>query len=204
MIKEAIDLFLNQFPELTEEEKKELATKLNVQSFNRKDNIQQVGKVPTNCFFVLKGLVREYKMVDGVEKTVEFYSEVLPAIPSECYMKNIPSDTFLECVEDSLLIVGNHEDESNSIEEFPVLQGIMMQMAEEEWIKATKRLSTFKIQSPEKRYLHFLEERGELINRVSDSQIASHLGITPESLSRIKRRLFTKGKSKINTLTPEK
>ncbi|MGH1386202.1 Crp/Fnr family transcriptional regulator [Kordia sp.] len=196
MSKEAIDIFLAQFSELTENEKKELATKLTTKSFNKKNVVQELGKIPTHCFFVLKGLVRECKIVDGIEKTVEFYSESHPAIPSECYMKKIPSDTFLECVEDSLLFIGDHDNESKSIEDIPALKTIMMRMAEEEWIKAAKKLATFKIQSPEKRYLSFLEERSDLKNRVSGIHIANYLGITPESFSRIKKRLIQKEKKR--------
>lgn len=196
MVKDAINIFLEQFPELSENEKKQLAAKLNAQSFKKKKNIQEVGKIPAYCFFVLKGLIREYKIVDGIEKTVEFYSESHPAIPSECYMKKIPSDVFLECVEDSLVIIGDHENEAKSMEDIPALKNIVMQMAEDEWIKAAKKLSTFKIQSPEKRYLNFLEERNDLRNRVSEAHVANYLGITPESLSRIKKRLILKEKQR--------
>ena len=192
MVKEEVGFFLEQFSELTEKEKKELATKLNVKRFNKKDYLQKIGEIPLNCFFVLKGLVREYHVIDEMEKTTEFYSESHPAIPSECFMKNTPSNTFLECLEDSLIMLGDSENEAKSIEEFPALQGIISQMAEEEWMKASKKLALFKIQSPEKRYLNFLDERKDLQNRVSDAKIASYIGVTPESLSRIKKRLLAK------------
>lgn len=196
MNKKIIDLFLLRFPILTENEKNELATKLNVQSFKKKEIIQEEGKVPQKCFFVLKGLVKQYEILDGIKKTTEFYSESHQAISSDCYLKSIPSDIFLECVEDSILIVGEQEYDSKLIKEFPALQSIMMQMMEEEWLKTKKRLSTFKILSPEKRYLDFLEERSDLKNRVSNSQIASYIGIAPESLSRIRKRLLTTKKKK--------
>lgn len=195
MITKEIELFLQKFLVLTENEKKELAKKMNVQGFKKKTILQEEGKIPQKCFFVLKGLVKLYEIVDGIKKTTDFYSEFHPAISSDCYFKNIPSEIFLECVEDSLLIIGEEPQDSKLMKEFPVLQGIMMQIMEEEWLKTKKRLSTFKLSSPEKRYISFLNERSDLKDRVSNSQIASYLGIAPESLSRIRKRLSIKSKN---------
>ncbi|MDY8137284.1 Crp/Fnr family transcriptional regulator [Aquimarina sp. 2201CG5-10] len=194
MIKEIIKTFLEQFSELSEKEKQQLGSELNVQKIIKRQILQEEGKISVNCFFVLKGLVREYKIIDGTKRTVEFYTESHPAIPSENFIKNLRADTYLECVEDCFLIVGDHQSESKSLENYPALQNIISKMAEDEWVKATKKISAFKTQSPEKRYLNFLKERVDLINRVSEGQIASYLGITPESLSRIKKRLLDKSK----------
>ncbi len=196
MSKEIINQFLEQFSILTDYEKRGLAEKLNIQSFKEKEIIQEYGKIPTHCFCVLQGLVRQYEIIEGIEKTTEIYSESHPAISSEYYSQNIPSKVILECSEPSILIVGDRENDLKLIKEFPVLQTIMMQMIEKEWEKSKQSLTDFKTSSPEQRYLNFLNNRKDLLNRVPNTQIASYLGITPESLSRIKKRIFTKEKNK--------
>ena len=125
MIKDIIENFVAQFPELSSQEKKELTLLLNVKNYNKGQIIQEEGKTAHNCFFVLKGLVREYQLIDGIDKTLEFYSESHPAIPSEGYAKVKPSETSLECLENSFLIVGDKESESRAIESIPALQGIL-------------------------------------------------------------------------------
>jgi len=56
--------------------------------------------------------------------------------------------------------------------------------------KSQEELSSFIIKSPEERYIHLVNTKPDLINRVPQHQIASYLGITPESLSRIKKRIM--------------
>ena len=62
-------------------------------------------------------------------------------------------------------------------------------LSEELLVKVQFNLDSFKTHTPEQRYLHMLEQRPDLIQRVPQHQIASFLGITPQSLSRIRKRL---------------
>ena len=182
--------FLQQFDSISTEQVSELSIRLNVQEFKKKTVIQEENKVPENCFYVLQGLVRQYHMIEGVEKTTEFYTESNASISSECYSKKMPADASLICLEDSLLLVGEEENDIKLVQDYPVLQSVMMKIMEDEWYKTQTQLSQYKLLSPEERYLLFLEERVDLKNRVSNAQIASYLGITPESLSRIRKRLL--------------
>lgn len=184
--------FLSQFSMLSDTEKSALAEKLNVKYFKKKTILQKEGDVPHSCFFVLKGCIRQYCMMEGVEKTLEFYTADNAAISSDDYLNQKPSAFSLVCTEDSIILVGEQERDAKLIAEFPKLPTILMQVTEKEWLKAQSRLSLFKLSSPEKRYEDFLKQRPDLIQRVPASQIASYLGITPESLSRIRKRLLSK------------
>jgi CRP/FNR family transcriptional regulator, anaerobic regulatory protein len=62
-------------------------------------------------------------------------------------------------------------------------------MAEQTFIAISQRLSSLLLQSPEERYVQLLRERPKVVQRVPQYMIASYLGITPEALSRIRRRL---------------
>lgn len=186
--------FLETFEDLTDKERNELANKLNVQNFKKKSILQEEGKIPANCFYVLKGCVRQYYVVAGVEKTIEFYTPQNAAISSESYMNKSPSAHYLQCAEDSVLLVGEPDHDARLIAEFPRLPAILAQVAGQEWLKAQSRLSLFKLSSPEERYADFLKQRADLVNKIPGNQIASYLGITPESLSRIRKRLLLKKK----------
>lgn len=184
-----INQFLAQFPVLSDTDRKQLAAKLNVKKFKRKTVLQEQDKIPKNCFFVLQGCIRQYHVINGINKTTEFYTETHPVVSSEAYTRMIPSDYYLECVEDSILLVGEQALDEKLVKEFPALQDIMVEITEKEWHKTKEQFNTFKLLSPKERYLHFLENRKDLLNRVPNTQIANYLGITAESLSRIRKRI---------------
>ena len=183
--------FLKNFPILSEDVRSRLVQKLNVQLFKKEVTIQKDGIIPKNCFFVLDGCIRQYKIIDGEEKTMEFFTSYQAVISSEHYMNQTPSDYYLECIEDSILMVGEPEQDVKILSEFPMLQTVMMEVAEKEWTKTKNRITSFQLLSNQERYLDFLESRKELLNKVPNHQIASYLGITPETLSRIRKRLAT-------------
>ena len=151
--------------------------------------LMEEGQVPKDCYFVLKGLVRQYQFVDGTERTTEFYSESNGTVSSVHYNEQTPSTFYLECMEDCLLVAGNIEIEEAHFEQFPALVQITRKMLESDLNKAKMNHSAFILSSPKERYLHFLKTRSDVSNRVPLHQIASYLGMTPESLSRIRRRL---------------
>lgn len=191
----ALEQFLRNFSMLAEKDRAVLGEKLVVQHYPKGTILQKEGEIPLHCFFVLQGCLRKYQIVDGLEKTTDFFTEDHGAVSSDCYANRTPSYFFLECVEDATLMVGNHALDQELLAEFPVLKAITSQMMEQEWLKAQSELANFKLSSPEKRYLDLLEKRPNLFHRVPNHQIASYLGITPESLSRIRKRVLTKLRS---------
>ncbi|MBT33443.1 MAG: cyclic nucleotide-binding protein [Thalassobius sp.] len=186
--------FLGKFTILSDKEVEELSQKLNVKEYKKGNILQSVGEVPTLCFFVLDGCVRQYHFIEGVEKTTDFYTSKNGAIASDCYVLQKPSPFFLECSDDCILLVGDPELDQKLFAEYPILKSIITEVMEKEWLKTRNELATFKHSSPEQRYLNLLENNADLLNIVPNHQIASYLGITPESLSRIRKRLLTKSK----------
>ncbi|MCB9187982.1 MAG: Crp/Fnr family transcriptional regulator [Flavobacteriales bacterium] len=151
----------------------------------------EAGKVPSECYSVLEGLVREYQFIDGIERTTAFYTESNSTVSSDSYTDQIPSPSFIECSEDCLLIAGNLQIEEEHFDQFPELKEITRNILESDLNRTKNEYKNFILSSPLDRYKNFLRTRPDLVNRVPLNQIASYLGMTPESLSRIRKRLVS-------------
>jgi CRP-like cAMP-binding protein len=177
---------------LTQEEITIIARDTNVKEFKKGDLLLKEGAVCKECYSVIKGCVREYMLKDGEEKTTAFFTEGDAVASFTSAVTNKPSKHYLECVEDSVLTVSNQDLEKKMIQKIPRLESIIRVEVEKNAGKEHDHLSTFITSSPEERYLYLQKNRPNLFNRIPQHQIASYLGIKPESLSRIRKRLLAK------------
>lgn len=148
------------------------------------------GETAGACYFVLKGCVRQYYLVDGEEKTTFFYTEGHSIFSLRGPSAGKASNHYLACVEDTTLTVLTLEKEREMYSRFPELESMSRISLQEELSNYQEMLATYITTSPEERYLNLLESRPDLLNRVPQYQLASYLGVKPESLSRIRRRII--------------
>ncbi len=139
----------------------------------------------------MKGCIRKFYIIDGVEKTTNFYTEMQGEVP-ECVLNKKPSTYYLSCIEDSIISVSTPEMEADVFTKFPRFETLCRLLSEELLVQNQTSFDHFKNASPHQRYEHLLETRPDLIQRVPQHQLASFLGITPQSLSRLKGRLMSK------------
>ncbi len=182
--------FLSKFNAFTQSEAEELASLLNVKEIKKDTLIVRQGEICTQCFFVLKGCLRQFINNDGNEKTIAFYTEeeAVNFFTSITHQK--PSESSLNTIEDSVVLIGDPGKDQELFAKFPVLEKITKQMIEQDFGKTQDAFAVFMTSSPEERYLNVLNQRPDLIQRVPQHQLASYLGITPESLSRIRKRII--------------
>lgn len=179
----------NENSPLTEEE---LAFISNIQKhvFYKKGTlILSEGQMISKCFHVVKGCVRKYHLKDGEEKTTDFYIENDAISTSLGKTERVQSKFNLECVEDTNLTVLTVDQEEMLYDKFPRFQAMCRISAENRLEEYQEMLSNFISSSPKERYLNLLETRPDLLNRIPQYQIASYLGIKPETLSRIRKRI---------------
>lgn len=184
--------YISQFMPLGEAEAAEVAKNIKFKSFEKGDHLVKEGQVSKLCYFVLKGCVRQYYLVDGEEKTTNFFTEGQPVTAYEGTFKRKPSKYYLTCIEDSILTIGTPEDEVAFFQKFPRLEPASRMAVEEELGKSQGMLSSYILNSPEEHYMNLLKTRSKRSGRVPQYQLASYLGITPESLSRIRKRITLK------------
>ena len=183
--------FISKYITLSEEEKKEFILLNTFKSFKKGTVLLKEGELSDECYFILEGCIRIYYLVEGEEKTTEFYTE-LEGINPHCVVDKKPSSYYIACVEDCILTVGNPEMESIMFEKFPKFEILFRKLTEELFVKQQINFDSFKTSSPEQRYLNLLQLRPDLIQRVPQHQLASFLGIIPQSLSRLRARILEK------------
>jgi CRP-like cAMP-binding protein len=93
---------------------------------------------------------------------------------------------------DSSLVVGNREKEENLYRRFPKLETISRKVMEKVFAEQQEIMSSYVTDSPEQRYLKLLTSRPDLFQKIPQYQLASYIGVKPESLSRIRKRIIHK------------
>jgi CRP-like cAMP-binding protein len=183
--------FISTYISLTEDEKNALVSLDLFRSVPKGTILLKEGQKSQESYFVLKGCIRIYYIIDGEEKTTAFYTE-MDALTPACVIHNAPSEYFISCIEDSILTVSNLEMEAEINSKFPKFELMCRMLSEELLAKQQIDFDAFKTSSPEQRYLNVLQNRPDLIQRVPQHQLASFLGIKPQSLSRLRARIVDK------------
>lgn len=183
--------FISKYVSLTEEEKNVLLALNIFHSVPKGTTLLREGQKSNESYFVLKGCIRTYYIIDGEEKTTAFYTE-MEALTPTCVISKHPSDYYVSCVEDTILTVSNSDMEAEINTKFPKFETMCRILSEENLAKQRMDFDEFKTSSPEQRYLNLLQKRPDLIQRVPQHQLASYLGIKPQSLSRLRARIVEK------------
>ncbi|MFM9838996.1 MAG: Crp/Fnr family transcriptional regulator [Cyclobacteriaceae bacterium] len=183
--------FISKYISLTEDEKNALLSLDLFHSIKKGTVLLKEGQKSQDCYFVLKGCIRIYYIRDGEEKTTAFYTE-MDALTPHCVINKAPSDYFISCVEDSILLVSNSDMGAEINSKFPKFEIMCGMLSEELLAKEQINFDEFKTSSPEQRYLNLIQKRPDLIQRVPQHQLASYLGIKPQSLSRLRARILEK------------
>lgn len=181
--------YLSKYVSLTDEVKKAIIESSLIRTYKKGTVLLTVGAISNESYLVMKGCVRSYYLMDGIERTTAFYTEECPIAPL-VYGKNTPSDHYLECLEETIACVCTPDMEVDMFKRHPEVESVCRIMAETFLNKNQQSFDEYVLATPEDRYLHLLNTRPDLFQRVPQYQIASYLGIKPESLSRIKKRLM--------------
>lgn len=180
--------FISQYISLTEAEAKIIEDAKFIKEFSKGDLLLREGEYSNRCFFVLDGCVRSYYLLDGEEKNTEFFVENATIVPVS-YRTKQPSRYFLSCLEDAVISVASPEQNQSLVQEVPKLKELIAQLNENNIVQQQIMYDDFKNLNAEERYLKLLAQRPDLIHRIPQYHLATFLGITPVSLSRMRARI---------------
>lgn len=183
--------FISKYISLTEEEKNVIIELDIFRTVKKGTDLLKEGTYSSDGYFVLKGCLRMYYVLDGEEKTTAFYTEMEGVTPA-CVTTGESSKYYIATTEDSIILVSNPKIEAEMFQKFPKFETLCRVLSEELLAKQQINFDQFKMWSPEQRYLDLLEKRPDLIQRVPQHQLASFIGVKPQSLSRIRARINEK------------
>ncbi|MDN4492543.1 Crp/Fnr family transcriptional regulator [Ureibacillus aquaedulcis] len=183
--------YMSDFTLINEDEQRAISESLQIDEYKKGKCLLRQGELSAvKCYFVLKGCVRQFFIDEsGKEVTSNFFTEeqAIPIINEQT--QGDLSKYSLVCVEDCILVVGDIVSEKTMFDKYPQLETMIRKMMEINLGEMQEQFGEFINSSPEERYESVLRKRPQLIDRVPQHQLASYLGITPESLSRIKKRI---------------
>jgi CRP-like cAMP-binding protein len=181
--------YISKYVSLTETERVSILKELPYQTFKKGAHLLREGQVSKECYFNIQGLVRQYVIADGEERTTDFYSEGEAIVAFDSAAKLIPCEFNWICEEETTLVIGRLDKMGEAYAKNPVLEKMSAHFIRQEFGKYQNLSSSFITLNPEQRYLQLLEKRPDLMNRVPQYHLASYLGIQPETLSRIRKRI---------------
>lgn len=160
------------------------------QSVTKHQVLVEQGQVSKHLYFIKKGALRLGHLTpDGKEVTTQFFFEGNQVALIESFAHGTPSEYFLESLEETELLMVNREDFMEAVAEHVALKDLMIELLLTKMTTYSNLFLSRIQQSPEERYRELQDQYAELLNRVEDQYLASYLGITPVSFSRIKKRL---------------
>lgn len=149
------------------------------------------GQICKQAGFVTKGLLRYYISHDGEDKTYDFAQEYGFVCNYESFLPQSPSTKIIQALEDCQMLVISYTDLQTFYRSVSGAERFGRLVIEQVFVNTLQDLSSFYTDSPELRYEKFIKKHPDLQQRISQYHIASYVGVKPQSLSRIRKRIFT-------------
>ncbi|WP_027412875.1 Crp/Fnr family transcriptional regulator [Aquimarina muelleri] len=181
--------FISSWVDLSQIDIEELQPKLSIEIYDKGDIIVKQGQICKYLKFVISGIYRVYQLKNGKEITSYFnYESRNPLVASfVSLLKGQPSNEIIECIVPGKLISIPYSDWKNLYSISSSFNTFGRLIAEFNYVLAIERIESLQYQSASERYDIFIKCYPNLLNLIPHHYIASYLGVTPESLSRIRK-----------------
>ena len=149
------------------------------------------GKPTDKILFLKKGLLRGYKIIDGKDYTHHFYFEDWFATDFSSFLNEKPSQIFFESIEKTNYYEFKKEDLLNLYDQSHQIERLGRIIAEKAFLTSVEKLADLQLLNLNEKYKALIRRRPDLFQRVPQKYIASYLGVSEQSLSRIKKQVIS-------------
>lgn len=183
---------MNFIGDIPEEELRKVSARTRTITVKKDGYFLRAGEVPWRIGYLKTGLMRLFYIdLNGLEVNKHFCIENTLAISYSAFLLQTESRFFIQALEDSTLITVDYETYQELLDGHVCWQVVARKLAEMVFILKEKREAELLLNSAQERYQQFLVDYPNLETRIAQYHIASYLGITPESLSRIRSKKLT-------------
>lgn len=182
---------VNSIAPMSESDIALLVAILKTEKVKKNDYLLKEGEVCRNVYFLISGFLRMYYVdLDGNEINYRFTDNNNFLVDFQSFLTQKPSRFFWQAMQDSELLVLPYQQIQNAYATSPIWNNFGRRIAEQVYLQLNERVEMLLFMKPEERYLHLMNTNPKLSEQVSQFHLSSYLGIKPESLSRLRKRLW--------------
>ena len=184
---------IKRYVSLNEDDEQQFISIVRTTKTKRRQFIVQPNFICSHQTYVLEGAFRSYFVNDeGMEHTIQFAIEDWFISDFNSYLNQSPASLFVEALEDSTVQQIAYEDVESLCDKNPKFERFFRLVAQKSFAYSQRRVLSNLGKSAEERYLEFFNLYPSIVQRVPQYALASYLGMSPEFLSKIRKRLTTK------------
>lgn len=180
--------FIKQYADLDQDKLNAITQKFKQRNLKKNDFLLEEGSVCNDLVFVQEGCLRLYYLQDEVEISVWFAFEHSSAIEIYSFISEKPSNYFLQAIENTVIWYLPKSELTNLYNEYPEMQEMMRNFWEDVILNLLERFTALQRDSAEQRYLDLLTKPA-FLQKIPQKYLASFIGVTPTSLSRIRKHI---------------
>lgn len=185
-----LNKFISQYVTVSEEELKEITSQFKSKSLKKNEYVLMPGNTCRDLVFVKKGCLRLYYLKDDFEISVWFAFPGSSAIEMVSFISETPSNYFIQAIEDSEILYLAKTSINKLYKSQPKMQEMMKNFWEDVIINLLSRFTALQTDPAEKRYRELLN-KPTFLEKIPQKYLASFIGVTPTSLSRIRKKIST-------------
>lgn len=163
-----------------------------VRAVKKREILIQQDEISNSIYYIKSGILRMWHNADGADITLQFFEKDQFLSSFESFYLQTPGKFTVEVIEDGEVLEISRNDFQKIMEKDDAVQEFLMNYACERFIEYINLFLSRIKNTPEQRYIELLEEYPDIIQKIPHHYIASYLGITPVSLSRIRNRIKQK------------
>lgn len=180
--------YFNQIQSLSDKSEQALVSICNEIIVKKGKDLHPIGNTCRNIYFIKKGFLRIYYFKDYTDVTESFEFENAIVARADSLFNSNPSKKGIQAIEDSELVAINSAQLFKLYDEFPDIERLFRKIFENAYVETVNRIESLQFHTAEERYTNLLTQSKNIIQRVPLKYIASYLGITQVSLSRIRAK----------------
>lgn len=184
----ALKSFINHYVDLPADELEEIAGRFKSKTIKKNDYLLRQGDTCKDLVFVNKGCLRLYFIQEDIEVSVWFAFEDSSAIEVYSFISGHPSNYFIQAIEDSEIFFLPKSELNKLYQSHPKTQEMIRNFWEDVILNLLSRFTALQTDSAEKRYLDLLNKPAYM-EKIPQKYLASFIGVTPTSLSRIRKQI---------------